>query len=215
MDSSLQFLPLLGSGLLVTIALAVSSIVGGSVLGLALAYVRARKFKIVNVFIALFVDVFRCVPPILVLFILYYGLPFIRGGITLSAFAASWLGLTLVLAASSEEMFRVGCESLAGVNRAGDKGNSFEKKGGRSLTVVRQVLRKTAPELMLQAIEIVKLTALASFIVVPELFYTAKVWNASTLSGTPYLVAGLIYFLLLWPVLRIHDRLRDRDSLVT
>jgi polar amino acid transport system permease protein len=194
MDSLMEFLPLLGTGLLVTLLLTVISIVCGSTIGLAFAYVRRKNIKLVTAFVVLFTDLFRCVPPIAILFILYYGLPFSSGGITLSAFAASWLGLSLIFAATSGEVFRTCMESMA--------------RGGESMPGVPQILRGSAPDLMLQAIETVKHTALASFIVVPELFYTAKVWNASTLSGTPYLVAGLIYFLLLWPVLRISDRQR-------
>lgn len=199
MESLVKFLPLLGSGLLVTLLITVISVASGSVLGFALAYLRSRRNFLLTAFVVLFTDAFRCVPPILVLFILYYGLPFSGGGITLSAFAASWLGLSLIFAASSGETFRAGFESTA------------EK--GKSQTEIQKVLGMSAPQLMLHAIETVKHSALASFIVVPELFYTAKVWNASTLSATPYLVAGLIYFLLLWPVLRLSEKLRRSSSL--
>jgi len=194
MESLSKFLPLLGTGLLVTILLAVISSICGCLLGLSISYIRRRQFRIVSAFIDLFTDLFVCVPPIVLLFILYYGLPFTVGGITLSAFAASAVGLSLIFAASSARNFQ-------------SKLNS-----SNSEMTAKEVLRASTPDLLLQVIETVKHTALASFIVVPELFYTAKVWNASSLSGTPYLVAGLIYFLLLWPLLGVANRLRASAS---
>jgi polar amino acid transport system permease protein len=194
MDSISKFLPLLGTGLLVTILLAVISSICGCVLGLSISYIRRRQFRIVSTFIDLFTNLFVCVPPVVLLFILYYGLPFSVGGITLSAFAASALGLSLIFAASSARNFQ------------------FTLNSSNAEMTVKEVLAASTQDLLLQVIETVKHTALASFIVVPELFYTAKVWNASSLSGAPYLVAGLIYFLLLWPLLRVANRLRASAS---
>ena len=194
MESFLKFLPLLGAGLLVTILLAAISTICGGLLGLCIAYFRRRQIRIVSALVDLITDLLLCIPPLVLLFILYYGLPFSPGGITLSAFAASAVGLSLIFAASSARSLQL------------------ELKSGDPKMAVKDLLQACAPELLLQAIETVKHTALASFIVVPELFYTAKVWNASTLSGTPYLVTGLIYVLLLWPLLRVAGRLRASGS---
>lgn len=190
MESLSKFLPLLGTGLLVTILLAVISTIFGCVLGLSITYIRRRQIPVISTLVDLFTAVFVCIPPILILFILYYGLPFSAGGLTLSAFSASGIGLSLIFAASSVMIFQHRLETA------------------ESEPTVKELLGISAPELLVQVIEIIKHTALASFIVVPELFYSAKVWNASTLSGTPYLVAGLIYFLLLWPLLNVSERLR-------
>ena len=98
-----RYLPDILKGMLVTVEVALAVVVTGIALGLALAALRSFRPRAVNAAIVLFVDVFRALPPLVVILIVYFGLPSV--GITLSGFAVLWLVLSLVLAAFAEEIF--------------------------------------------------------------------------------------------------------------
>ena len=98
-----RVLPSIISGLWITLALSILIILTGTVLGLILATVRATQNRFVNLFIVLFVDAFRAIPPLVILIVVYFALPYVE--LRLSGFVAAWLSLSLVLAAFCEEIF--------------------------------------------------------------------------------------------------------------
>src|SRR5215471_10256293 len=91
-----RYFPSILKGVLVTIEIA-AVVVTGIALGLALAVVRAFRILPVNALIVVFVDMFRALPPLVLVLLIYFGLPNI--GINLPSFAVLWLVLALVLAA--------------------------------------------------------------------------------------------------------------------
>ena len=105
-----QYWPDIVSGLFVTCQIAILVIVSGISLGLALAILRSYGFKVINLPIVIFVDLLRALPPLVLILILYFGLPNL--GINLSGFLVLWMVLTLVLAAFAEEIFWAGILSV-------------------------------------------------------------------------------------------------------
>src|SRR5580704_8429902 len=98
-----RYLPDILKGMAVTIEIAVLVVVAGISLGLVLALVRSLRSRLVNVMIVIFVDVARTLPPLVVILIVYFGLPNV--GILLPSSAVLWLVLSLLLAAFAEEIF--------------------------------------------------------------------------------------------------------------
>ena len=92
-----KYLPDVIGGLWVTLALAGSVIVTGVFLGLALSCLRSFQIRWINWGIVLFIDLFRALPPLVLLIVGYFGLPYV--GLKLSGFAISWICLSCVLAA--------------------------------------------------------------------------------------------------------------------
>jgi His/Glu/Gln/Arg/opine family amino acid ABC transporter permease subunit len=84
-------------GMLLTIGLGLCVIATGLVLGLVLAVLRIQHVKLVNAFIIAFADVFRALPPLVVIILLFFAFPYIE--LSMSAFTATWLALSLVLVA--------------------------------------------------------------------------------------------------------------------
>jgi polar amino acid transport system permease protein len=76
--------------------------------------------------------------------------------------------------------------------------------------VLPQAVRNVLPDLLSNTLEVVKLTALGSVVAVPELLYQARQAQSLTYSPTPIVVAAIVYFLLLWPVVRLLSRLENR-----
>ena len=67
------------------------------------------------------------------------------------------------------------------------------------------------PDLLSNTLEVVKLTALGSVVAVPELLFQARQAQSVTYNATPIMAAAVIYFVLLWPVVRLLSRLENRQ----
>src|SRR5262245_65967294 len=102
----LRYLPDILWGVVVTIELALLVVVTGIVAGLALALLRSLGIRPLNWLIVGVVDLFRSLPPLVVLVLIYFGLP--SAGVTPSGFVSTWLSLAFVLMAFSEEIFWAG-----------------------------------------------------------------------------------------------------------
>ena len=86
-----KYLPDILSGVVVTIELAVLIVVTGLAAGLALALVRALGIRPVNWLIVFVVDLFRSLPPLVIIVLIYFGLPAVE--LTPSGFVSTWLSL--------------------------------------------------------------------------------------------------------------------------
>src|SRR5262249_30232102 len=104
-----QYWPSILQGVLVTMEIAAAVVVSGLTLGLALASLRAYRLALLNAPIVVFVDIFRALPPLVAVLLIYFGLPGI--GLTLPSFVVLWLVLSCVLAAFAEEIFWAGITS--------------------------------------------------------------------------------------------------------
>jgi polar amino acid transport system permease protein len=93
-DVLLSSFPLLLSGLRVTLMLGVVSIVAGLVLGLCIALFRIYAVRPVSIVAKIYIDVFRSIPLLVLLIVVYYALPFV--GLRLSPFMSAACALTLV-----------------------------------------------------------------------------------------------------------------------
>ena len=204
--------PGIRSGIGVTLGLALSSIAAGVALGLVLATVRAllrgAPLRPVGGLIAGYADVFRALPPLVLLVVLYFAAPF--AGIELSGFMAAFVALGLVLGASAEEIFWAGITSVnrgqweAALSTGLSRGEAFRR------VVLPQAVRLTIPPLTNRAIATGKNTALASVVAVPEVLNQAASVQAQTASPAPLLLAAGVYLALFLPLVRVGRWLETR-----
>ena len=96
-----RYFPAIMKGVGVTIEIAAAVVFTGICAGLALAVIRAFRARSINVVIVLFADAFRALPPLVLVLLVYFGLPNL--GINLPSFAVLWIVLSLVLAAFCED----------------------------------------------------------------------------------------------------------------
>ena len=200
-DMMERFLPAILSGMRVTLALTVAVISSGVLLGLILALLRTAGVRPVNVLIVLFVDAFRAIPPLVVLVVIYFALPY--ADVSLSGFGAAWLGLALILAAFSEEIFWSGIVAV-------DRGQ-WEAARSTGLTaaqtlrwvVLPQAVRLATPPLTNRAVAIGKSTALASVVAVPEILNQASNAQAQAANPTPLTMAAVAYLLIFLPLVAL------------
>jgi polar amino acid transport system permease protein len=193
-----EYLPKIIQGLGLTIVLAACIIVAGLALGLLLAVVRAMNVRVLNWVIIFVVDLFRALPPLVVIVLLYFGLP--EAGVSLSGFAAAWLALTLVLMAFSEEIFWAGITAVpkGQWEAARSLGLSFLRCF--TLVVLPQAVRMVIPPLTNRTIAITKGTALASVVAVPEILGQAQAGVSFSFNPTPLTLGAAAYLVLFLPV---------------
>ena len=150
----LKYLPDILSGVVVTIELALLVVVTGITAGLALALLRSLGIRPLNWIIIGIVDLFRSLPPLVIIVLIYFGLPGVN--LTPSGFVSTWLSLAFVLMAFAEEIFWAGITSVSKGQweAARSTGLSF----GQTLmnVVLPQALRLTIPPLTNRTIAITK-----------------------------------------------------------
>jgi His/Glu/Gln/Arg/opine family amino acid ABC transporter permease subunit len=201
-------LPFLLHGFVTTLILASMTIVAGVTLGLALACLRAYRILAVDMLILTFVDAFRSVPALVILICVYFVLP--EYGIRISAFWATVVTLSLVLAAFAEEIFWAGITSI-------DKGQwEAGRATGLSFTqtltsiVLRQAIQIVVPPLTNKTINITKNTALGSVVSVSELLNQASSQQALYANPTPLTLAAALYLVIFIPLVILCRHLESR-----
>jgi len=148
--------PIVLAGLLNTILLSLIVVPLGLSGGLLLALLASVRHPLVRWPLMAWVDFFRAFPPLVLLVLLFAGLPF--AGLELGGFACVAIAFFLNTGAYYGEIFRAGIDSVA----------------------------------------------------VPELLYQARQAQSLTYNPTPIVVAAIIYFLMLWPLVRLLSRLENR-----
>ena len=185
-------------GMLLTMGLGLCVIATGLVLGLGLAVLRIQHVKLINGFIIAFADIFRALPPLVVIILLFFAFPYIE--LSMSAFTATWLALSLVLAAFTEEIFWAGMLAIpkGQWEAARSTGLSFLQALG--YVVLPQALRLTIPPLTNRTIAITKGTALASVVAVPDILGAASSGLSHSFNPSPLTLGALAYLVLFFPV---------------
>ena len=193
-----QYLPKVIDGMGVTLQLAAAVVASGLLLGAVLALLRSLRFKPLNVLIVVFADVFRAVPALVILILIYFGLPAV--GLRLSGFASAWVGLSLVLAAFAEEVVWAGILSVPRGQWEAARATGLSFAQGMRLVVLPQALRLTVAPLTNRAIVITKNTALASVLAVGEILYQAQAGYAFSYNPSPLTLGAIAYLILFIPL---------------
>lgn len=196
-----RYLPDIASGFVLTVELALLIVITGLAAGLALALVRSLGVRPLNWVIIFVVDLFRALPPLVIIVLLYFGLP--GAGITPSGFVATWASLSLVLMAFAEEIFWAG---LMAVPRgqweaARSTGLGFAQTLG--WVVLPQALRITVPPLTNRTIAITKGTALGSVVAVSEILAQAQSAVSFSSNPSPLTLGAAAYLVLFLPVVAL------------
>ncbi len=193
-----QYLPKVIEGMGVTVMLALAVVATGLLLGAALALLRTLRFKPLNALIIVFADVFRAVPALVILIIIYFALPTV--GVRLSGFVSAWLGLSLVLAAFAEEIVWAGILSVPRGQWEAARATGLNFPQALRLVVLPQAARLTVAPLTSRAIVITKNTALASVLAVGEILYQAQAGYSFSYNPSPLTLGAIAYLILFIPL---------------
>jgi polar amino acid transport system permease protein len=169
---------------------------------------------VLRVVLIAWIDLFRAFPVLVLLILIYFGLPFL--GVQLPAFAAAVLALVLNNSGYFGEIFRAGLVSVPHGQLEAAQALGLTRLRALRLVVLPQALRGIAAPLASNSLELVKATSIAALAALPELLRSARVAQEQTYNPTPLMVAALIYFVLLWPfayaVARLERRMLARGA---
>jgi polar amino acid transport system permease protein len=193
-----QYLPLIVQGFWLTVLLALLVVLAGLALGLLLALVRAFGIRPLNWLIIFVVDLFRALPPLVIIVLLFFGLP--SAGLGISGFAATWLSLTLVLMAFAEEIFWAGLTSVQKGQWEAARSTGLSFTQALRHVVLPQALRITIPPLTNRTIAITKGTALGSVVGVSEILGAAQSAMSFSANPSPLMLGAIAYLILFIPV---------------
>jgi len=193
-----DLLPLL-RGLTWTIALTAGAFLIGAVLGVPLLAARQSKLPLLRLVAMIVIQIVRAIPPILWLFIIFFGLG--MGFLPISPFNAALMGLGLIAAANMAEIYRGALASI----HFGQWEASAALDLGRWSTVkdivAPQAFRVALPSAASYLIGLMKETAVASTIGVTELAFQGNQLSQLTFRGLEvFATVGLLYVLLSLPI---------------
>ena len=193
-----QYAPRIVEGFFVTIYLAAVVVATGIAVGLALAVLRTFRIKILNLPIVIAVDVLRAIPPLVLIMILYFALPTV--GIKFSGFVATWLALSAILAAFSEEIFWAGILAVPRGQWEAARSTGLSFMQAMNHVVLPQAVRLTIPPLTNRTIAITKGTALGATVAVGEILYQAQTGYSFSYNPSPLTLGAIAYLILFIPV---------------
>ncbi len=185
-------------GMGVTLELAVLVVACGLAGGLGLALVRSLQIRPLNWLIILVVDLFRALPPLVIIVLVYFGLP--NAGWSPSPFVSTWGSLSLVLMAFSEEIYWAGITAVPRGQWEAARSTGLGFGQTLASVVLPQALRMTVPPLTNRTIAIIKGTALGSVVALPEILGEASSAVSNSYNPSPLVLAAAAYLVLFLPV---------------
>ena len=196
-----QTLPLLVSGLTITITLGLCAIVLGLAGGMLLALLRLYGPSPLRQIAIAYIDVFRAIPLLVLLVVVYYALPF--AGLRFTPFTSATLALSIVSAAYSAEIFRAGIEGVPKGQFEAARALGLNAFRRMSDVILPQAIKLVIPPITSNSINVFKDTALASVVAMPDLLKQATQAQALAANPTPLISAAIIYIAILLPLVRL------------
>jgi polar amino acid transport system permease protein len=184
--------------------------------GLVLAVLRSMPgpvFFPIRVLATLYVDLFRALPGLLVIYVLGFGIPALQiEGVPSDRFLWAVVALTLLYSAYVSEVYRAGIESIHPSQMAAARSLGLSQLQSMRHVVVPQAIRRVIPPLLNDFIGLQKDTVLVSFIGVVEVFRAAQIESSARFNFTPFLVVAVIFLVVTLPLARLTDWLVAREQ---
>lgn len=205
-------LELLGSGLVLTLQVFVTTLVGALPLGVVVALCRMSKFKPLALITRFYISVMRGTPLMLQLMALMFG-PYYLFGLQMGPDWKYWacsIGFIINYAAYFGEIYRSGLQSIPRGQYEAAEVLGYTRAQTFMKIILPQVAKRILPAMSNEVITLVKDTSLAFVVGIMEMFTQAKALAASQVSMVPYLLAGVIYWVFNFIVEIILTRVEKR-----
>ncbi|MEN5082265.1 ABC transporter permease subunit [Bosea sp. TWI1241] len=187
-------------GALVTISIALATLPFGLALGLLVALGKRSRNALVRGAATLFTTVFRGVPELLTLYIIYFGIQVLMqklwSGFSMPPFVAGMVALGLVLGAFSSEVWVAALDSVQRGQREAAAALGLSRRQAFRLVVFPQLMRVALPGLGNNWMVLLKETSLVSVITLPDIMFITTRANVTT--KEPFLFFGAAILLYLF-----------------
>ena len=214
-DKFAATLPKIFAGFIVNLGIFLVAQVLVLMFALVLAVMRSLKdpvFFPFRLFAIVYIDLFRGLPSILIIYVLGLGIPALQiPGVTRDPYVWGIVALVLVWSAYVAEVYRSGIDSVHPSQDAAARSLGLSGFQAFRFVVLPQAVRRVIPPLLNDGIGLMKDTALISFLGPIEAFRRAQIFAGATFHFTPYLVSAMLFLVLTIPLARLVDWLVARD----
>jgi polar amino acid transport system permease protein len=199
----MQLAEVLAIGVLRTIEIAIVALVISLPIGLVVGAGRYSRKLYFRWPATAFVETFRNIPVLVSIMWFFFAFPMLVP-FEISAYTAATLALSLNTSAFFAEIFRAGIQSISPGQWDGARALGMNYRDQMRRVILPQALRRMGTAMTNRWIELVKLTALSSTISYQDLMYTTKtIANAYYNPVEMYTLCGLIYLVIIYPMLRV------------
>jgi polar amino acid transport system permease protein len=213
-DAARQSLPDVALGLWLNVRLFAAVAVCMLLIGLGIAVLRTLPGPVFWPLRALatgYVDVFRGMPLLVLIFLVGFGVPGLRlQGLPASATVLGGVALTLSYSGYVAEVFRAGIESVHPSQRAAARSLGLTSGQTLRLVVLPQAVRRVVPPLLNDLASLIKDCGLISLLGPLDAIRYAQIWQAQLANYTPFVVAAVLFMLLTIPMTRFTDAVSRR-----
>jgi polar amino acid transport system permease protein len=203
------------AGLWVTAQLTFFSVGGGTLAGVVLLFARRSKIAPLRWLAMALIEIFRDLPVLVAIIWMYYCLPILLGDrfLHFTSFAVAVIGLGANFGALQAEIFRAGLEAIPAGEIAAARGLNLRRRHILLHIVVPQTFWRSLAPTLGQIVNTIKLTALASFVFVPDLYYqTVQLITVTLRPLELYTAMAFCYLLIIIPLSLITQRMERQLS---
>jgi putative glutamine transport system permease protein len=207
--------PIFLEGFAVTILVAISALLLALALGIVFGLFSTSSKGLLKAVARVYVEFFQNTPLVIQVFFVYNALPYV--GVTLDVFSIGALCVGIYHGAYVAEVIRAGITSIPHGQIEAARSQGFSYIQSMQYIILPQTITIVLPPLANQAVNLIKNTSVLALIAGGDLMYHADSWASNgTLSyGPAYLVTGIFYFLLCFPLVswaRKHEvKIKNRD----
>ncbi len=206
-----EWMPQLLAACLQTLYLTGASFVVAIFVGMVLALMRVSPARPLRWLAVACIEIGRGTPALVILFLIYFGLPTVLPALEFDSFTAAVIGLGLQGGAILAEIFRAGIEALDRGQREAGLTVGLTPRQTMAYVILPQAVSIVLPPVGNYAIGLLKDTSIASIIAAPDLMLRAKdIASSSFLPMHLYVLAAVLYFAMSYPLSLLVRRLETR-----
>lgn len=188
-------IPTIASGIPITLSVAALALIFGGITGLLLAILRVYGSDVLKTGLSVFSTVFRSLPPVVLLFLLYFS---VTGTINISAYWATVFSLGLITGVYQMEIFRGSLESIDQGQMMAARAMGLPKFKTVWIIVLPQAIRRSIPPWSNQVSFVIKSSPLVYELGIPEMLRMAQYQIARTRQPFPtYITLAIMYFIII------------------
>jgi len=198
----------MGEGMLRSCAIFFLTILFSMPLGMLIMFLRRSRLKLVSGITKIYIAIMRGTPLMLQLLMWYFG-PYYLFGMSIRGYRlpAIIIGFSMNYAAYFAEIYRGGMETIPQGQYEAAEVLGYSKTQTFFKIILPQVVKAILPSVTNEIITLVKDTSLAFTLAYNEMFSLAKQIAASQTSFTPFIIAGVFYFVANYAVAFVMERI--------
>lgn len=199
-------------GFLITISVALLALAVSLLLGIFFGVISVARSRIIKLISRVYVEFIQNTPLVIQIFFLYNGFPYL--GIRLPVFVIGVLGVGIYHGAYMAEVIRGGILSIPKGQLEAATSQGFTYPQAMIHIILPQTVKIILPPITNQVVNLVKNTSVLAMIAGGDLMYRADSWSSNSLFyGPAYVVTGILYFLLAFPLAKFARNLEAKLKL--